>query len=137
MIPALAVQAPLVPTGAVGDPGTAALTIPADIHQVGWWDGTVQDGDRTEHEDAPAPGQPGVAVIAGHVDSAAAGPGALYALADLKVGDIIEIFDSAGHRSVWAVDAAPQTVLKTQLPPPIVAGNGTAAASVGFLRRPL
>ena len=62
-----------MPTGAVGAPETASLTIPTDIDIVGWWDGDVQDRDQTVREDAPAPGQPGVAVIAGHVDSAAAG----------------------------------------------------------------
>ncbi len=125
VIPALNVRAPLVPTGAVGAPETASLTIPADIHTVGWWDGTVHDGDRTVHEEAPAPGQPGVAVIAGHVDSATAGPGALFDLRKLEVGDIVEISDSAGHQSNWIVDAAPQSAVKTQLPPSLWVTTGT------------
>jgi hypothetical protein len=116
IIPALNVRAPVTPTGAVGSPETASLTIPADVHTVGWWDGTVQDGDRIIHEDAPAPGQPGVALIAGHVDSQAAGPGALHDLAKLKVGDTIEISNSAGHVNTWTVDAPPQRHLKTALP---------------------
>ena len=124
VIPALRVRAPVIPTGAVGAPETASLTIPADVDTVGWWDGNVHDGDRTIQEDAPAPGQPGVAVIAGHVDSAAAGPGALYHLADLKVGDIIEISDSAGHLSSWTVDAAPQNALKSELPPALWVTTG-------------
>ena len=124
IIPALHVRAPLVPTGATGAPGTASLAIPADIHKVGWWDGTVYDGDRTVQEDAPAPGQPGVALIAGHVDSAAACPGALFYLRDLKVGDLIEISDSDGHLSTWAVDAEPQTALKTQPPPSLWVTTG-------------
>jgi hypothetical protein len=57
-----------------------------------------------------------VAVIAGHVDSATNGPGALFSLKSLKVGDTIEIFDSTGHLSNWTVDAPPQTSLKAQLP---------------------
>jgi hypothetical protein len=125
VIPALHVRAPLIPTGAAGAPETASLTIPADIDTVGWWDGTVRDSERTIHEDAPAPGQPGVAVIAGHVDSAAAGPGALYHLADLKVGDIIEISDSTGHLSTWTVDAAPQNALKSELPSALWATTGS------------
>jgi Sortase domain len=116
VIPALNVRAPLVPTGAVGAPGTASLTIPADIHSVGWWDGMVQDGDRAVHEDAPAPGQPGVAVIAGHVDSAAAGPGALYDLKDLEPGDTIQISDSNNHMTTWIVDTTPDLTAKTELP---------------------
>jgi hypothetical protein len=118
------VRAPLVPTGAIGAPETASLTIPANIHTVGWWDGAVQDGDRTIQESAPAPGQPGVALIAGHVDSAIAGPGALHDLGSLKAGDTIEIFDSAGQVSTWSVDAAPETNLKTQLPPALWVTTG-------------
>jgi hypothetical protein len=123
-IPALAVRAPLVPTGAVGAPETASLTIPGDIRTVGWWDGKVRDGNRTVQEEAPAPGDPGVALIAGHVDSAAAGPGALFYLKDVKVGDIIEIFGAAGHHTTWAVDARPQTSLKTELPPALWVTSG-------------
>ena len=115
VIPALGVRAPLVPTGAVGAPETASLTIPANIHTVGWWDGTVSDGNRIVQENAPAPGQPGVAVIAGHIDSESA-PGALFNLGALKVGASIEVSDSTGHLSAWTVEAPPQTVLKTQLP---------------------
>jgi hypothetical protein len=100
----------------VGAPETASLTIPADIHSVGWWDGTVRDGNRIVHENAPAPGQPGVALIAGHVDSAAAGPGALHNLARLKRGDTVEITDSVGHTTTWTVNAPPQTDLKSALP---------------------
>jgi hypothetical protein len=124
IIRALGVRAPIIPTGAVGAPETAALTIPADIDTLGWWDGNVTDGDQTIREDAPAPGQPGVAVIAGHVDSAAGGPGALYHLADLKVGDVIDISDSIGQLSTWTVDAPPQTALKTELPPALWVTTG-------------
>ena len=116
VIPALNVDAPLVPTGAVGAPGTASLTIPADVNTVGWWNGTTRDGDRIIRQDAPAPGEPGVAVIAGHVDSASAGPGALHGLATLRVGDAIEITDSNRERSSWIVDAEPETAPKTGLP---------------------
>jgi hypothetical protein len=123
-VPALSIRASLIPTGAMGAPGTASLIIPADIHEVGWWDGTVQDGTRTIHENAPAPGQPGVALIAGHVDSAGAGPGALHNLAALKVGDTIEISDSARQVSIWIVDAVPQTNLKTELPPALWVTTG-------------
>ena len=115
VIPALGVRAPLIPTGAVGAPETASLTIPANIRTVGWWDGTVTDGDSIVQENAPAPGQPGVAVIAGHIDSESA-PGALYDLGALKAGATIEVSDSTGRLSTWTVDAPPQTVLKTQLP---------------------
>jgi hypothetical protein len=116
VIPKLGVDAPLAPTGAVGAPETASLTIPSDIQTVAWWDGTVQDGHRIIQEDAPKPGQAGVAVIAGHIDSAAAGPGALFNLKDLTPGDGITIVGSNGQRANWTVSAAPETALKTELP---------------------
>jgi Sortase domain len=123
-IPELGVRAPLVPTGAEGAPGKASLIVPDDIHTVAWWDGTVLDGDQTAHEDAPSPGQPGVAVIAGHIDSASAGPGALYDLKDLSVGDTVKIIDSLGHTSSWTVSAPPETSLKTALPPALWVSTG-------------
>jgi hypothetical protein len=124
VIPSLGVDAPLVPTGATGTAETAALTIPADIHTVAWWDGVVRDGDRTVHEDAPSPGQPGVALIAGHIDSAAAGPGALYDLKDLAPGAIVEVIDSDRQVSTWKVSTAPETTRKTALPPSLWVTTG-------------
>ena len=52
VIPSLGVRAPLIPTGAIGAPETASLTIPANIHTVGWWDGTVSDGNNIVQENA-------------------------------------------------------------------------------------
>jgi sortase (surface protein transpeptidase) len=85
----------------------------------------VHYGNRTVQEDAPAPGQPGVAFIAGHVDSAVGGPGALFYLGDLRVGDRIEISDSASHLSTWVVDSAPQTRPKDELPAALWATRGS------------
>jgi Sortase domain len=123
-IPAIGVRASLVPTGAEGAPGMAALTVPDNIHTVAWWDGTVLDGDRVVHEDAPSPGQPGVAVIAGHIDSASAGPGALYDLRELAKGDAVEIVDSLGRISTWTVSGPPETAPKTDLPSALWVSNG-------------
>ncbi len=123
-IPAIGVHAALVPTGAQGAPGAASLTVPANIHTVAWWDGTVLDGDRVVHENAPSPGQPGVAVIAGHIDSASAGPGALYDLRELNKGDAIDIVDSLGRISTWTVSGPPEAALKTNLPSALWVSNG-------------
>ncbi len=123
-IPAIGVRAPLVPTGADGAPGTASLVVPGNIHTVAWWDGSVLDGDRVVHENAPSPGQPGVAVIAGHIDSAFAGPGALYDLKDLDQGDTIKIVDSLGRISTWTVSAQPETALKSELPSALWVSSG-------------
>jgi Sortase domain len=116
VIPSLGIDAPLVPAGASGQPQNASFDVPSDIHTVGWWDGSVRDGQRTVHEDAPAPGQPGVALIAGHIDSAQDGPGALYDLGHIAVGAIIVVRGSQGHTSRWTVSSPPQTALKTGLP---------------------
>jgi hypothetical protein len=124
IIPSLGVDATLVPTGAVGAPGAASLTIPSDIHTVAWWDGAVRDGARTVHEDAPRPGQPGVALIAGHVDSATTGPGALFDLKALEVGAVVDVVDSDHRRSAWIVSSPPETALKTALPPALWVTSG-------------
>ncbi|HTW09872.1 MAG TPA: class F sortase [Acidimicrobiales bacterium] len=130
VIPALAVRARIVPTGAVGRPGDAALSIPYDIRTVGWWDGLVLDGNRSLHEDAPRPGQPGVSLIAGHIDSAAAGPGALFYLSRLRPGDRIEVVGSGGATTDWVVDAPPETTLKTALPPALWVTKGPARLAI-------
>lgn len=124
IIPALGVNAPIAPAGAIGAPGNAALAIPSDIATVGWWDGVFRAGAHTVQEKAPAPGQAGVALIAGHVDSAAVGPGALYKLGNLKPGDAITIIGSNGRSTRWTVSAVPDTALKTELPPALWVTTG-------------
>ena len=70
VIPAVGVRAPVVATGAVN----GSMTIPADIHTVGWYDGTESNGGATTSAHTPWPGQPGVSLLAGHVDWAGEGP---------------------------------------------------------------
>jgi hypothetical protein len=119
-IPALGVHARLVAAGAAGSPGSAQLTVPADIHTVAWWDGDFSTG---VHEHAARPGQPGVAVIAGHVDSAAAGPGALYNLAHLTAGDVVRV-TLGGRTTTWTVARAPVLTPKTALPRALFRSTG-------------
>ena len=87
-----------------------------------------------------------MALIAGHVDSAAAGPGALFDLGNLTVGDRLEISDSTSHLSTWVVDAKPESTPKAQLPPALwvttgppklalVTCGGPFDAATGSLRR--
>jgi hypothetical protein len=124
VIPALGIDAPVQTTAAVGPLGSASLTIPMDIRDVGWWDGTVTDGSQRWANEAPAPGNPGVAIVAGHVDSAAAGPGALYRLDDLRVGQSIEV-DNVDSTTTWRkVTAPPQTIPKSDLPASLFATRG-------------
>jgi hypothetical protein len=124
VIPALGVAAPLVAVGASGPPGAASLTVPSNIGEVGWWDGTVTDRTKTVQEPVPRPGQSGVAIIAGHVDSEAAGPGALYDLQYLRVGDTVQVVGSDGHDSAWTVSTTPETNPKTALPASLFVTTG-------------
>jgi uncharacterized repeat protein (TIGR01451 family) len=116
VIPRIGVRARLVATGAVGRPGRASLTIPYDVHTVGWWDGVVTHGKTRVRTAAPAPGDAGVAVIAGHVSSATAGPGALYKLVRLGVGDRIRIVGLDRRTTTWVVRSKPRFAVKASLP---------------------
>ena len=69
-IPALGVDSPLLHLGLATD---RSIEVPRDYGTAGWFSG------------GPRPGQPGPAVILGHVDSKA-GPGVFYRLAELPVG---------------------------------------------------
>ncbi len=55
-----------------------SLAPPGDFDRPGWFAGGVE------------PGQPGPAVIAGHVDSQA-GPAVFYRLGELAAGDVVEV----------------------------------------------
>jgi sortase (surface protein transpeptidase) len=77
VIPAISVNATVIPEGI--DPAGALEMPPLTAQNLaGWWDGGA------------APGQDGPAVIAGHVDSAQAGPLVFWNLRLLKPGDVIE-----------------------------------------------
>lgn len=83
------VDAPLDPVG-VDDVGGMAL--PADVDRVGWY------------RFGPAPGaSEGTAVLAGHVDDADQGLGALAPLREVAVGTEVRVTDAAGAVSRWQV----------------------------------
>ena len=69
-VPALGVDSPLLHLGLATD---RSIEVPADYGTAGWFAG------------GPRPGQPGPAVILGHVDSKA-GPGVFYRLAGCPSG---------------------------------------------------
>lgn len=89
-VPGLDVTAPVDPVG-VADDGQMAL--PEDVSRVGWY------------RFGPAPGEDGSAVIAGHVDDAEQGLGALAPLREAAVGDVVETTDETGTTSRWRVVA--------------------------------
>lgn len=99
-VPALGVDAPVVPVEVETGGG---LTIPDDSRTVGWWSGGA------------APGSPvGTVLLAGHVDAAGQGPGALYRLATTPIGATVTLQGPGGARSY--VVQARRRYLKTELP---------------------
>ena len=74
-IPAIDVSTPLVKLGRLPD---GSLEVPKDWDTAGWYD------------KGPRPGQPGPAVILGHVDSKT-GPAVFYQLRALRPGDTIRV----------------------------------------------
>ena len=120
VIPALEVHAPIVTTGAVG----GSMTIPADIHTVGWYNGVDSTDGTTTSAPTPWPGQPGVSLLAGHVDWAGEGPGALYYIGQLVTGDPIEVIGSNRETTDWRVSQPPIIVAKAALPADLLVNSG-------------
>ncbi|MCO7222398.1 class F sortase [Klenkia sp. PcliD-1-E] len=90
-VPALGIDAPV---DAVGVEPDGNMTIPEDVSRVGWY------------RFGPAPGAPeGSAVLAGHVDDAEQGLGAMSPLAQASVGDRVQVTDDAGGSTTWQVVA--------------------------------
>jgi len=109
-IPALGVDAPVVPVGVAAD-GT--LGIPARPSVVGWWAGGSSPGRSS-----------GATVLVGHVDSAAAGPGALFRLPAIRPGEVVTV--TAAGRSWRYVVQAVRAYPKATLPAARVFGQQVA-----------
>jgi sortase (surface protein transpeptidase) len=86
-IPAIDADAPLDPVGLEPSGG---MEIPDDVARVGWYEPGV------------VPGQPGSAVLAGHVDSRTQGAGVLFRLRELDVDDEI-VLEADGEEQRWRV----------------------------------
>jgi hypothetical protein len=93
-IPSIDVDAGVVPVGLEPD---GAMEIPSDVRTVGWYDPFAGAG--------LSPGEPGTAVIAGHVDSRVQGRGAFWFLRELSAGDIVEVVHEDGTLSTWLVES--------------------------------
>jgi LPXTG-site transpeptidase (sortase) family protein len=92
------------PVGLVDVAADGALDIPKDIDTLGWWVGSKPMGATR-----------GTTLIAGHVDSAAAGLGYFSKLTDLKVGDPVTVVDGLGVEWKFQVSDTSQQV-KSALP---------------------
>ena len=110
-LPRQRVEAAILPVGVTRLRG---LDLPPDPDTVGWWAGGT------------APGQgAGSAVLAGHVDAAGYGTGALAALLEVGIGDPVEVTDTAGRvlhyqvaaRVSYPKAALPAAVFRTDGPP--------------------
>jgi hypothetical protein len=129
VIPSIGANAPIVPEGASGPDG-GALDVPSSVHVVGWWDGLWQAPNGTVQEKVAKPGQQGVALLAGHIDSAVQGHGALYRLQALKAGAPVTVYGtSRGAVTHWKVTRI-QVVLKSALPAALFVNHGPPQLAV-------
>jgi LPXTG-site transpeptidase (sortase) family protein len=101
-IPAIGVSAPIIPVGLNAD---RTLQVPDSFSAAGWF------------TRGPEPGEPGPAVIVGHVDSVN-GPGVFYHLRALENGDVIKVVLKNGWTVRYLVSshvAAPKNDFPTRL----------------------
>lgn len=90
-IPALDVSAPVISEAPLG----GSLTIPANVHQIGW------------DMQTSAPGSDGVTLLVGHINWVGQGEGALGQIGQLVSGDQV-VLNWAGYQSSWKVSAPPR-----------------------------
>lgn len=106
LIPAIAVDAPVVNLGLNAD-GT--LQVPTNFSDAGWWSG------------GPFPGDPGPAVVVGHVSSIY-GPGVFFRLDELVAGDSVIVTRPDGRRVIFRVTRLLE-VAKSSFPTGLVYGH--------------
>jgi len=100
-VASLGIEADIDPVGVEVD---GSMTIPKSASRVGWY----------RYGPAPTDEQ-GNTVLAGHVDTAAEGPGALFRLRQAEVGTRITVTDAAGIIHEYEV-AGKESVVKAALP---------------------
>jgi len=110
-IPAIGVDSSLVPRGLNPD---RTLDVPNDWGVAGWFKG------------GPFPGEPGPAVVVGHVDSTS-GPAVFYRLRELHRGDVIVVWRKGGTRSRFRVESL-RWFSKSAFPTQLVYGAVSTSA---------
>jgi hypothetical protein len=108
-LPDRSVSAPVVPTGTTPD---GALVVPDPPTTVGWWSPGALAGATS-----------GTTVLAGHVDSAAAGLGTFAVLRQVGVGERVELRGADGRTLAYRVVARRQ-LEKAELPADLFAHGG-------------
>ncbi len=99
------VDAPVVPVGL--DMAHGLLGVPSNVRRTGWWTDGALPGSRS-----------GAILIGGHVDSAAAGPGAFAPLSYARSGDIVQVTTASGRvlrYRVTSVRSYPKPKLPTSV----------------------
>ena len=99
-IDALGIDAPV---GAYGVDSVGRMDVPDNVTDVGWY------------KHGPAPGDPGSAVLAAHVDLAGPGRGLFFDLDELQPGELVVVSYSDATEQQFRV-VARSTYLKTELP---------------------
>lgn len=87
-VPSVRIDAPVVRLGLRRD---ASMYVPKRPGTVGWF------------KRGPRPGEPGPALLVGHVDSTE-GPAAFFGLRRAEPGDLVYVRDDAGRTSTFVVD---------------------------------
>ncbi|WP_031110468.1 class F sortase [Streptomyces sp. NRRL S-146] len=88
-IPAIQVDAPIIPVGLDAD-GWVGAPPPEDPNLAGWFTGAV------------TPGEKGTAVVVGHVDNQQ-GPAVFYGLGALKKGNRVEVARQDGKTAMFEI----------------------------------
>lgn len=114
-IPAIKVDTSLTPLSLQGD---GAIAVPTNFAEAGWYSGGT------------LPGDPGPAVVLGHVDSFR-GPAVFYRLPELRPGDVVSIQRLDDTTVRFAVDAL-REFPKNQFPTDLVYGD-TAAPTLRLI----
>ena len=91
-IPAIGVHSDLLALGLNADRSVEVPPLDTPDSQAGWY------------RYSPTPGELGPAIILGHVDSAAYGPGVFYRLGALRPGDLVRITRADGKVAIFRVD---------------------------------
>lgn len=101
------------PVGAVRiDTTDGVLAVPPFIARTGWWQDGMVPGARA-----------GAILIAGHVDSARAGPGAFFRLRAANAGDRVQVTTRSGRTFTYRV-ASVARYLKSRLPTSVYSSTG-------------
>jgi sortase (surface protein transpeptidase) len=103
VVPAIGVSAPVIPLAWNAD---GSMQVPASFSAAGWF------------QPGPEPGEPGAAVIAGHIASRR-GPGVFYRLGALRRGAEIVVVLKDGSRKRFVVTGQKQ-VSKSRFPKRLV-----------------